>query len=129
MAISQGMRDDFFDDPTEANVVKTTIVAKYFGAWSRILVQQQKHTSAKLCYIDPFAGPGQFNDGAKSTPLLILEAAIADPELQQRLVTVFNDKDPDNIARLRNAIARLPGIEKLRQKPAVWNLEVGHALA
>jgi len=44
-------------------------------------------------------------------------------------VTVFHDKDPDNTARLQSAIARPPGIEKFRHKPAVWNLEVGQALA
>ena len=123
------MSDDFFEDPTEENLVKTTIVAKYFRVWSRVLLQQTKPTKAKLAYIDLFAGPGQFYDGAKSTPLLILEIAIADEDLQQRLITVFNDKDPKNVARLREAIAQLPGIEKLRSKPAIFDLEVGPELA
>lgn len=81
-----------------------------------------------IAYVDLFAGPGRFEDGKASTPLWILNHAIKDPQLSARLVTMFNDKDPEFATRLRNAIQSLPGIEKLTHQPQVTNTEVGSEL-
>ena len=56
----------------------------------------------KIAYIDLFAGPGRYKDGAASTPLMILEKAVADPKIAQRLVSIFNDEDTNNTATLQN---------------------------
>jgi hypothetical protein len=45
---------------------------------------------------------------------MVLQNTIADPELRDKLVSVFNDKDENNT-----------GIEKLKYKPQVMNNEVG----
>jgi three-Cys-motif partner protein len=57
--------------------------------------------------------------------LFILEKALADPTMRRTLVTLFNDRDDNNVQNLQNAINSLPGIEKLKYKPKIWNREVG----
>jgi three-Cys-motif partner protein len=80
----------------------------------------------KIAYLDLFAGPGRYDDGTKSTPLMILEKpAIANDKLRNRLVSIFNDKDDNNTRSLQEAIKNLPGIDSLRYKPKVHRQEVG----
>ncbi len=84
-----------------------------------------KQQNWPIAYIDLFAGPGRYKDGTKSTPLLVLESAIADPDMRDRLITRFNDSDRGNVRSLREEIAALPGVEKLKHKPRVAAEEVG----
>ena len=117
----------FFEEQREQSRVKTAIVKKYFGAWSGVMkgTSRRYRTDSMIAYIDLFAGPGRYSDGAKSTPLEILEAAIADDFLRQNLVTIFNDKDSSTSNSLQNAVDSIPGIETLKYKPQVRNKEVG----
>ncbi len=119
----------FFDDPREHSLVKTTIVAKYFRAWSRVLLNQTKKSGGNIAYVDLFAGPGKFADGTKSTPIIILEMATADPELRARLITVLNDVNPSNIESLGSSVNSIQNIHLLKHKPRVENFEVGDDLA
>ena len=82
----------------------------------------------RIAYIDLFAGPGRYGDGTKSTPILVLEKAIQHPDMRQRLVTIFNDKNPANANSLQQAIDQLPGIETLKFKPQVNTNEVGEKI-
>lgn len=111
----------FFDESTEQSRVKATIVSKYFWAWAKVVMSY----SPRIAYIDLFAGPGRYKDGTKSTPVRILEQAIADAKMREALVTVFNDVDSDNTQSLELAIAAVPGIETLKHKPVIQNEEVG----
>ncbi len=117
----------FFDETTEQSLVKATIVSKYFWAWANVIISSEKKYkhNLKIAYIDLFAGPGRYKDGTKSTPLLILEKAIADENMRKSLVTIFNDKDIDNVQSLEKAINSLPGIETLAYKPQIANKEIG----
>lgn len=120
--------NSFFDESREQSQVKTAIVAKYFDAWSRVMISAQRRVSAqpgRIAYIDLFAGPGRYKDGTKSTPLLILEKAIQDANLRQMLVTLFNDKDEENKRSLGKAIHDLPGIDTLKYAPRVICHEIG----
>jgi len=92
------------------------MVRDYFGAWAGIILKKQ---SGRIAYVDLFAGPGRYRDNTKSTPLLVLEKAIADPQMRERLVTTFNDEDPKNISLLKAEVNRLPGIESLRYRPDI----------
>ena len=66
--------ESFFDESGEQSAVKTAIVSKYFWIWAKVIMPQaQKTREKKIAYLDLFAGPGRYKDGAKSTPLLILE--------------------------------------------------------
>jgi len=102
--------------------MKAAIVRDYFWAWAKIILRKQR---GPIAYIDLFAGPGRYKDGTKSTPLLVLERAIADPDMRERLMTVFNDSELANVASLRTEIAALPGIEKLKHQPDIDKGEVG----
>lgn len=118
----------FFDAPDQQNIIKTKLVAKYFGAWTTFMLPRVRQAGGQLAYIDLFAGPGKFEDGKASTPLWILNNAIDRPELCSRLMTTFNDKNPGHALRLRAEIDALPGIEKLAHGPQVSNITVGSEL-
>lgn len=118
--------ETFFEESKEQSAVKTAIVSKYFWSWAKVIMPQaRKGSQQKIAYLDLFAGPGRYKDGTQSTPLLILEKAIQDPQMSQMLVTIFNDKDDNNAQDLQNAIDHLPCVNKLKHKPIVWNNEVG----
>ncbi len=117
--------EKFFSEPRENSQIKATIIAKYFVVWAKII---GKHAE-KIAYIDLFAGPGRYENDTKSTPLLVLERAIADPLLRDRLFSVFNDAEADNAASLSQEIRKLPGINTLKFEPVVDNHSVGDETA
>jgi len=117
--------NNFFDETTEQSEVKSAIVSKYFWAWAKVIIPRSKNRSNKIAYIDLFAGPGRYKDGTKSTPILIIEKAIADPNMCNMLVTIFNDRDTNNTNDLEKEIDSIEGIENLRYKPQVYCDEVG----
>ena len=119
---------NFFDESKEQSQVKAEIVAKYFWAWAKVIMPSAKKRGGRIAYIDLFAGPGRYKDGTKSTPLLILERAIADKEMRQMLVAKFNDMNSTNSRSLEGAIQNLPGIQTLKYKPQVNEEEVGEQI-
>ena len=119
------MTKEFFNEPEDRSLVKAKIVVKYFMAWSRIMARQEE----RIGYWDFFAGPGRYGSGEKSTPLLILERAVADPTLGERLVTLFNDSSPAAVGSLAEEIARIPNIGSLAHKPRLINTIVDDQVA
>jgi three-Cys-motif partner protein len=115
----------FFDEIAEQSQVKAEIVTKYFWAWANVIIPSAKKNRNRIAYIDLFAGPGRYKDGSKSTPVLILEQAVANPDMRNMLVSLFNDADKDNTQSLQNSISSIAGIDKLKYKPKVFNEEVG----
>lgn len=118
----------FFDESSDNSLVKSEIVAKYFWAWAKVIIPKAKKWNNNIAYIDLFSGPGRYQDGSKSTPILILERAIADPDMSQMLLTLFNDKDSNNTQSLQQAIESIPDITRLKYKPIVLNKEVGEEI-
>ena len=123
------MAQSFFEESREQSQIKSRIVDKYFWAWAKIILPSVIKHGDRIAYIDLFAGPGRYKDGTKSTPLLILETAIKNPDIRDRLVSIFNDGDVGNTKSLESAIAELPGIETLKYKPKVHNELVGEDIA
>lgn len=119
----------FFEESREQSQIKARIVAKYFWAWAKVITPSAKKYGNRIAYIDLFAGPGRYEDGTLSTPLLVLQKAIEDPNMRDMLVTLFNDRDAKNVGKLTEAIAALPGIETLKHKPQVSNNVVGEEIA
>jgi three-Cys-motif partner protein len=119
--------ESFFDEQSEQSQVKAAIISKYFWSWAKVITGYQKGQGkrTRIAYIDLFAGPGRYKDGAKSTPLLILEQAVKDVMFRNSLVTLFNDKDPENSSTLLQAIKEIPGIDTLKNEPDVYTEEVG----
>jgi three-Cys-motif partner protein len=123
---------NFFDDQKEQSAVKSNIVSKYFWAWAKVITSVQNRYDRhdkRIAYIDLFAGPGRYEDNTKSTPILVLEKAIDDPLMAERLVTFFNGRNPKNAQSLQGTIRELPGIEKLKHQPNIKNIEIGSAIA
>jgi len=122
------MTKKFFDEIKEQSIAKATIVSKYFWAWAKVIIGTQKrypNYAQKIAYIDLFAGPGRYKDGQVSTPLRVLEQAIGNPDIKERLVAIFNDKDESFTRTLDNEIKSFPTISQLKYKPAIYNEEVG----
>lgn len=109
----------FFDESKEQSKVKAEIVAKYLWAWAHVVTPSTKMRGNKIAYIDLFAGPGRYKDGTKSTPLLVLERAIVDPNMKEMLVTIFSDADPINAQSLQQAINSVQDIDSLTYQPQV----------
>jgi len=123
----------FFDESREQSLIKAEIVEKYFDAWAGIITATQDRSwfgsDKRIGYVDLFAGPGRYKDGSVSTPLRVLAKAIEKKDYANRLVTIFNDKDEQNVRSLETAIGELPNIGKLKYQPNIWNEEVGDKIA
>lgn len=121
------MTENFFDEQKEQSQIKARIVEKYFWVWAKIIISTVKKTvpNPKIAYIDLFAGAGRYKDGSMSTPAKVLEAAIADPDMRNMLVSIFNDADYENVNSLKECIASIPGVENLKYSPQVYNHEIG----
>src|SRR5260370_9544792 len=101
---------NFFDEQEEQARSKSAIVYQYFWAWANVIIPCAKKSSGRIAYIDLFAGSGRYRDETKSTPILILERAIQDSNMRKMLVTMFNDKDTNNVRSLQAAVESIPGI-------------------
>jgi three-Cys-motif partner protein len=121
--------DEFFEEMTRQSKVKVEIVKKYFMAWANVILPSVELRDGKLGYIDLFSGPGVYEDGTKSTPILVLEEALNHPKLskffKKRLVTLFNDLNPEFISSLEDRIKNIPKIDQLSNKPIFINDSVG----
>ncbi len=114
------MTQKFFEERGDQSAVKADIVQKYFAAWANIVLPTtQKYGAGKIAYIDLYAGPGRYKDGAASTPLLVLQKAIESPSIGGALVALFNDMDQNKTQTFQAEIDALPGIDKLKHKPVV----------
>jgi three-Cys-motif partner protein len=112
---------DFFEEQKEQSHIKSEIVKKYFWVWGKIIGCRVP----KIAYIDLYAGPGLYDDGSKSTPILVLENALRDDVMRQKLVSTFNDINPAFTESLERAISEIPNIETLTFQPIVTNLTIG----
>ncbi len=119
----------FFDESREQSEVKTAIVTKYFDAWAKVVIPWARKQSNRIAYIDLFAGPGRYKDGTRSTPLVLLEKAIQEPQMREMLVTMFNDANEDLSRSLEEAVCSLPGVETLKYPPKINHFEVGDEIA
>ena len=122
--------NSFFEESTRASLIKAEIVLKYFRAWARILISNKKKISSdfRIAYLDLFAGQGIYDDGTVSTPILVLEEAIKDPDLRQHLFIRFNDKNKRFVDSLIQSVEILPGVNSLNCKPRISNDEVGQEM-
>lgn len=122
--------ESFFDEPRQQSLVKADIVSQYFWAWAKAIIPTaRKFGRNRIAYVDLFAGPGRYSTGEPSTPLLILQKAVTEPDFCQMLGTVFNDKDVSHAVALQQEIDELPDIGRLAVKPRVTNVEVNKQLA
>lgn len=123
--------NNFFNEQQEQSFVKTQIVSKYFDAWANVILatlRKNPRSDGKIAYIDLFAGPGRYKDGAASTPIKIIEKALQKEEYRKNLLCIFNDKDENNTESLKSSIFNIDGIDKLKYKPQIYSHEVGEEI-
>lgn len=84
---------------------------------------------ARLGYLDFFCGPGHYEDGSESTPVIIMRQILADDRLKERMVTLFNDVNPDHVATLKARLEALPGYAELAHPPLYQSDPVDKAFA
>ena len=113
------MTERFFEERQEQSEAKARIVTKYFSAWARVIMPSAQRNGGKIAYIDLYAGPGRYKDGAASTPLLVLQTAINHTQMSQMLVSYFNDAENNNIKTLEKEIRKLPNVENLKYSPII----------
>lgn len=80
--------DDFFKKQTPSSRIKANIVANYFPKYCKIINKKKQN---EIRYVDLYAGPGKYEDGNPSTPLLIGTACSEDHELKGLVHLMFND--------------------------------------
>lgn len=119
------MPNEFFDEQLPGSKIKSQIVSSYFWKWAKVMIPHVKKSGSKIGYMDFFCGPGKYEDGSDSTPILILKAAISNPEMANMLVCVFNDNEPTNIDKLENEINSITDIGLLKYKPQFLRETVG----
>lgn len=78
-----------------------------------------------MAYVDLYAGRGRYEDGYESTPLLVVNSAINQPQVVNKMAFLFNDIDETNVTSLKGEIESLPGYSKLTKPPIYTNLAVG----
>jgi three-Cys-motif partner protein len=115
----------FFEEQSDQSEVKARIVQKYFFAWAKVIIPVAKKRGGKIQYIDFYSGPGRYKDGSASTPILILEKAIADPDMSQMLCSVFNDEDGNHTQSLAAEFRKISGIERLKYAPKITTGPIG----
>lgn len=80
---------NFFDQQKANSRIKARIVSEYFPHYCQIIAS--KHMPERFGYFDLFAGPGVYEDGQESTPILLARNCHRMEFLRQRLWMVFND--------------------------------------
>jgi three-Cys-motif partner protein len=80
---------NFFEKQTLSSKVKASIVSEYFPKYCSIIIK--KHVPEKIGYLDLFSGPGIYEDGNPSTPILIARNCHKDETLRNKVWMVFND--------------------------------------
>jgi hypothetical protein len=69
--------------------VKADIVFKYVTTWATVMLNPRFDQKGEAAYIDLFSGPGSYEDGPRSTPLLIVEEVLKKQLLRDGLKTYF----------------------------------------
>lgn len=113
------MKESFFDECKEQSRIKAEIVSKYFLAWARVIKSSAKLKGNRIGYIDFFAGPGEYEDGTWSTPLLVIEKVLGDRDLPDMFVSIFNDENRDHAKQLEETLNKIPGVDRLKYRPVV----------
>ena len=109
------MTDPFFVNQGGASRVKACIVQESFDVWAKIICSARSNNE-KIAYVDLYSGPGRYEDGSMSTPLMVVEKALENERITKSLIAVFNDKDENNTETLKKEICKIKGIEKLEYK-------------
>jgi len=114
--------EDFFRVQAGRSLAKSEIVSKYFAAWANIIGAHAE----RIAYVDLFCGPGTYEDGARSTPLLVLDKACQNERVRRQLVSLFNDSDSEIADALKANVGCFPDGRGLAHTPEFDSKKVAH---
>jgi three-Cys-motif partner protein len=123
---------DFWLEPDDETRIKMDIVTKYFLAWKSVICNQlhlYNKDSARLAYIDLYAGRGRYKNREAATAVRIAEAVAGDPDLAWRVILVMNEGHRETFAAPPRHLDAVPGIAALRHKPLIENTDALDAIA
>lgn len=85
-------------------IAKHEILRRYLQAWFPILGSRYE----KINYIDGFAGPGEYKNGEKGSPVLAIETAIVHKlDLKMEILFLFIEEDKDRFEHLKGILSRM----------------------
>lgn len=111
---------DFFKTQTSSSRIKANIVANYFPKYCKIIL---KSPQIEIRYLDLFAGPGIYEDGSLSTPILIADACASNNDLKNVVHLMFNDNE--YIETLKQNFDKRYSEDTFNFKPKFGNKTVG----
>jgi hypothetical protein len=111
--------ESFFEHQTPESKAKVEIVTNFFASWLNIIGSS---STGPLAYLELFAGQGVYNDGTKSTPILVLEHILSTAHAS-RFHVILNEYDGAKADKLEAAVNALP-IDRLGKKPKILRQEV-----
>lgn len=112
--------NDFFKTQTPSSRIKANIVANYFPKYCKIILRSAQ---SEIRYLDLFAGPGIYEDGSLSTPILIADACASDHNLKSIVHLMFNDNE--HIETLKSNFETRYRSDTFSFKPRFGNKTVG----
>lgn len=110
----------FFEHQLPESKAKTDIVTTFFPSWLNIIASFDK--TCPLAYMELFAGQGIYDDGAKSTPIIVIEQILASPHAH-RFHVVLNEMDSEKADKLEAAVSALP-VHLLAEPPVFKRKEI-----
>lgn len=111
---------DFFKRQSSSSKIKAEIVSKYFFGWANVMLTQ----ASKIAYVDFYSGPGVYDDGSKSTPILILDGIAGKTKFQQAVVMLLNDISKAATNRLTQCVDSHAASKLMKLKPTVDTSEI-----
>jgi three-Cys-motif partner protein len=120
-----GVEDDFFNTPRDSSRLKRQIVLEYFDYYMKVMARKGKTAG----YVDLFAGPGMYDSGEESIPILICRQVAADTRLRMFMKLWFNEGDASNYEKLQANVAALPGITTLAHRPRITHFRISDEFA
>lgn len=113
--------DGFFESQTEKSFIKSLIVTEFFAVYFSII--NKAGFSDDIYYIDLFSGPGKYEDGTCSTPLLLLDIieGFKSDDIRNKLHLIFNDENEAFYNSLCENINQHPVYSRLNHPPIIQN--------
>ena len=122
------MSSDFFNTRSLRSQVKSLVVGEYYRQWGYIIANSSDPSGGAMGYVDLFCGPGIYEDGSESTPLVVLRNTLHSDVLRNRVLLVFNDENGARVRKLKDAIglALQEDGNSLAKAPEYSSFEVGN---
>ena len=118
--------------PREAHTEgKHLVLENYLKAWFPILGMGERNR--RILFVDGFAGPGEYEDGAEGSPVVAMRVLADHPaEIKAEVVFFFIERKPDRADHLKGLVAqwrpRLPATAKVHVREGSFDASMTDVL-